>query len=725
MINPDRSIIAESKYAGSDVFEVAGLQIVPGSTRPRYEDEVWDLTGLVGAHRMVRPADLKWNFVRIENPSWRMVAKDIALAFLAPASSPVVDMPFVMKSPRSPRTVQQYLREWIIWFNWLTEVDVSTLSAVNQSMCDDYLEERSCKRHADGTARRLSSSYLSNVIKPIQAIVAYNDLFLADRLDPKFSPWQGRTADEISGHNRQGENSTQPVPDQIMQPLLANCFFLIEVIGPFLPPLLRQIRADRRRFDSSARHCRSVKTLDDTQISAIVSWVGESVDSGTPLPRLEDHHIAASRSAWDRDDPLIDLHIGRILLECGMRAEISGVIARLRPLFEDAISKVGTAHLWAREAAQIPHAQSGKLIPWTVPLSSNEVHQLASYTSGACLLVTAAITGMRRSELMEISVGARRTTNELGGQRFRIASKRIKGQPLGGADDEWVTIEEVHTAVCLAELISGAATGEALFGSANIGSFVKQFREWSGAPFMQRLGMQLIPDGPVNARMLRRTLALELARRPSGLLAAKIHLKHVSVATTEGYANRPGGSQSSFMAEVELEETARHLELTVAAFRDFQEGRMPSGPGARQLISVFRSVESQLGDRKTEPNVLANERRMENLLRLQAGSLNTTPANYCWFQDPSKALCIRLAGKTDQTRPLVGLCDSARCPQATHHPSHRAVWANAAKATTALLANPRVSSNERERLHSELERNTRVLGSIDSATKTGGSDAAN
>jgi hypothetical protein len=36
--------------------------------------------------------------------------------------------------------------------------------------------------------------------------------------------------------------------------------------------------------------------------------------------------------------------------------------------------------------------------------------------------------------------------------------------------------------------------------------------------------------------MLRRTLALELAYRPGGVLASKIHLKHVAVATTEGYA---------------------------------------------------------------------------------------------------------------------------------------------------------------------------------------------
>lgn len=52
-------------------------------------------------------------------------------------------------------------------------------------------------------------------------------------------------------------------------------------------------------------------------------------------------------------------------------------------------------------------------------------------------------------------------------------------------------------------------------------------------------------------------------------MAAKVHLKHVSVATTEGYAARPGGQQAAFIAEISAEEEAEHLRLTVAAFGDY------------------------------------------------------------------------------------------------------------------------------------------------------------
>ena len=43
-----------------------------------------------------------------------------------------------------------------------------------------------------------------------------------------------------------------------------------------------------------------------------------------------------------------------------------------------------------------------------------------------------------------------------------------------------------------------------------------------------------------------RTLALGTAKRPHGLMAAEVDLGHVSAATTEGYAARPGGHPAAF-----------------------------------------------------------------------------------------------------------------------------------------------------------------------------------
>ncbi|WP_329091647.1 hypothetical protein [Streptosporangium sp. NBC_01469] len=55
----------------------------------------------------------------------------------------------------------------------------------------------------------------------------------------------------------------------------------------------------------------------------------------------------------------------------------------------------------------------------------------------ATITVTAAISGMRGSELMEIAVGSRREPVEVpgGGCRFRLASKVVKGRVFGGQPD--------------------------------------------------------------------------------------------------------------------------------------------------------------------------------------------------------------------------------------------------------------------------------------------------
>ena len=183
--------------------------------------------------------------------------------------------------------------------------------------------------------------------------------------------------------------------------------------------------------------------------------------------------------------------------------------------------------------------------------------------------------------------------------------------------------------------------------------------------------------------------------------------------------NRPGGSQALFRAEVQEPEEEHHLRLTIDAFRQFQAGQLPAGPGARDLIAAFTQVDCALRDSApAEPSVLDTDRRVENLLRAQAASLHVGPANYCWFRDPSKALCPRLAGTTQATRPLIGLCDSARCPQATHHACHRPIWAEQATTSQAFLGNPRVPAGEKTRLRREHDRVQRVLDSIEEVAST-------
>jgi hypothetical protein len=322
---------------------------------------------------------------------------------------------------------------------------------------------------------------------------------------------------------------------------------------------------------------------------------------------------------------------------------------------------------------------------------------------------------------MELRVGCRRPIEEPlpGLKRFRIASKIVKGQPLGGTDDQWLVIEPAYRAIELAEqLHDDRSEGTPLFGRFAFSVRYTWFRNWVNSPAGTRLGLAPIPQGPVSLRMFRRTLSLEMAYRPGGVLASKIHLKHCVVATTEGYASRPGGAQAELLAEVNKHEADRNLELILVEFRNYQQGILPAGPGARSLTDFFASIDADLNTKSAAaPTIQRNDRDILNLLSKRAKALHLGPANYCWFTDPSRALCLKLAGTPTTERPMIGMCDSARCPQATHHQHHRPVWAEHAERTKTFLGQlGKTRVTERDRLTADYSRALRVIADIDAAT---------
>ena len=171
------------------------------------------------------------------------------------------------------------------------------------------------------------------------------------------------------------------------------------------------------------------------------------------------------------------------------------------------------------------------------------------------------------------------------------------------------------------------------------------------------------------------------------------------------------------LAEVNKHEAERNLDLVWAEFRNYQQGIMPAGPGARELTEFFAHVDGKLALADGgAPKTQRSDREVLNLLTKRARTLHLGAANYCWFTDPSRALCLKLAGTPHADRPLAGMCDSARCPQATHHPCHRPVWAEHAKQTKTFLGSLGPSrKTERARLQADHDRARRVLDAIDTA----------
>ena len=75
-------------------------RLPPGAARPVFEDDV------VGLHRRDRPArpDERWparrfDFAAIGDPRWRLVAKELIVALLAPRHEAVAPLPRAYRTP--------------------------------------------------------------------------------------------------------------------------------------------------------------------------------------------------------------------------------------------------------------------------------------------------------------------------------------------------------------------------------------------------------------------------------------------------------------------------------------------------------------------------------------------------------------------------------------------------------------------------------------------------
>ena len=87
-------------------------------------------------------------------------------------------------------------------------------------------------------------------------------------------------------------------------------------------------------------------------------------------------------------------------------------------------------------------------------------------------------------------------------------------------------------------------------------------------------------------------------------------------------------------------------------------GVIPAGVGpwlivvpSMWAVVMFTSLVSDPG-----PVTVADDRRVERALKARAATLHIGAANYCWFSDPAKALCLKLAGALDREQPLIGMC---------------------------------------------------------------------
>jgi hypothetical protein len=657
-----------SPFAGADVCRHAGLTLPQGTRRPGFDDDLWDFTDVTGLPASMPLSVRRFDFTAVISPRWRIVAKELIFAMLAPRHEAVAPLPRASRTPVHLRTAYGRLGETSQFLNWLAGQGAASLGEVGNHHCEAYLFHRRHVLDQHGTVvGERSPGTRRRAAQVIIDLLNYGELFTADRPDPGLRPWRGATATAVAEMpSGRAMNKTPPLSDDILRPTLAAALYLASAIGPHAAILNQQVKEADQQWGRSAPG--EFARPSRTPVAEITRLLERCQHDREPLPMLP-AHWAGERLAtgWQPDDPLLPVSLNTLARQAGISQFRLQWLDELREPIEVAVSEVGVQEMFARDRALTDRADGQGQVSWTPPLHRLQAVALVGVVRTATAAVIAAVSGMRACELMELQVGCRLPPEEPlpGMARYRLAGKLIKGQPLGGTRDEWVVIEPAYQAAGLAEQLRDApADGDLLFGRIAFNIRYKWFRNWVNGPSGQRLGLEPIPDYPVSLRALRRTLAIELAYRPGGVLAAKFQLKHIAAATTEGYASRPGGAQAELLAEVNQHESERNLALLWDEFRNYQNGIMPAGPGARELTDFFAHIDAAPGPGDAPAaKVQRSDREIRSLLTKRASVLHLGTANYCWFTDPSRALCLKLAGDQAADKPLIGMCDSARCPQ--------------------------------------------------------------
>jgi hypothetical protein len=139
-----------SAFAGVDICREAGLTLRAGTKGPTFEDDLWDFTEVVGLPVQMGASARRLDFTPIAESRWRLAAKELILALLAPRHDAVASLPRALRAPPRLRSCHARLAELTRWLSWLANQGVDSLSTVRAEHCLAYLENRSHLRDGDG-----------------------------------------------------------------------------------------------------------------------------------------------------------------------------------------------------------------------------------------------------------------------------------------------------------------------------------------------------------------------------------------------------------------------------------------------------------------------------------------------------------------------------------------------------------------------------------------------
>ena len=516
-----------------------------------------------------------------------------------------------------------------------------------------WLEERGIRRLADCTAdvlhdygqrARDAGHSRSHVMKTLAALTR---LWAFDQLSAIPAgigrpPWEELGIDGYlpAADRGRGENTTEPLAEQTMGPLLIWAMRMVEDLsGDILAAW-----AERQRLISAARAAAGTPAGH----AALEAYLRPLIDGHVPLPSTRRNGRAA----------FADQYVA------GITGATSGQVdwfTKANRLTAAAADLSGPCPLDVPVTGPI----AGK--PWRAALDFNEAPSLMRHLGTAAFIVCGFLTGMRPGEILGLRTGCcpdpvpgpdgRTGRHLIRGLEFKTATDEHGNHLSAGAERDvpWVAITPVVNAIRVLERMvparapalrpprprPGRRPPRHRLPAADCGPApdrgLRRLGEPRGSqPRPARRGDPRRPARRVGTRRFRRSLAWHIARRPSGLVALAIQYGHMRTAfdtwESEGYGNR---SRNGIHDLIELE-TALATAGTAAALReDLDNGGGISGPAARRAILAAAAASRFAGT----PITLAAARK---LLKNEDAMIYDNPhALVICHYKRDKALCHR------------------------------------------------------------------------------------
>ncbi|WP_435278788.1 hypothetical protein [Rhodococcus yananensis] len=613
-----------------------------------------------------------------------MTLKNVLMTIAAPSRSSVVAAGVVLRGDGTPpEAVYDHFCKLVTIAKWADERGIDSFADWSQVDADRFLEDlRAGERRAGGAG--IGTSGIRGYVRSLRLLRECHAV-VPDALT--FFPWTGLSASQVGGEVARTENATPPLPWKTWAPLVAASWVIVD---RFSVDIIAAV-ATRAALPREPRGPAGANAY-----RVLLEW--EEEKGLVPL------HTGYGRTRHQRGDVNTSL-LQRLL---GINANIlkrasHQYMSEAKMLVERAAADPTRATFGGLHTPTVVVSHpDGTNNRWIDELGLGETEHLESVLRAACYILIASLTGMRDSEIQELTRDSATTKDGINALR----SVQHKGNDLvDGQRRTWWAPRPVIRTV---EVLGGLAANEThLFArrKGNVGAYVPNRDIARLIAFVndepserlgggRGLGLEpiTIPKGQaINATSLRRSFSVFATTRPGAELGLGIQLGHSAWRMTTGYMS-DGQQQAVRLMD---DERKRVLQTDVMAL--LQDDSPVAGPAAHH-VTAFRA------------QIVSAPDRAERLATKLAGRLHLGLTNDCMW-NPATSSC-------GGDRPKLGnhVCVGVDCTNALLRPEHVGVITGAIERIDAYLDQQRghpmlVEQMRRDRAN--LARVRRELTSVD------------